>query len=350
MAGQRGAGANEGLMARQAAMQGGANQQNAAGQAATMQANQSLNAMGQLAGIAGQQAQQGIGAQQAAAGIGAQQVGQGQTATGQQAALLGQQANIAGTQVGQQQAGINAAGNLGLGLTAAQQAAQNAQGNFITGANSNATTQAGQQIQSQTSQNVAGSKAGSGLVGGVINGIGSALMADGGQVTGTPAEVSPLKIETPPSDSGSNPLSSLAPALADAAMAQGGNVSMHAHNPNGPKSMIGRHQAGGLPQDHVIPHTMAQGGKVPAMLSPGEKYLSPKAAQEVAEGRKSPMDGKTVPGKAKVKGDSLKNDTVPATLEEGGIVIPRSVLESKNPHEEAAKFVAAHLSKMKAKK
>lgn len=57
MAGQRGANANAGLIARQAAMQGGAIQQQAAGQGALMQAQQQQAAMNAMGGIAGQQVQ-----------------------------------------------------------------------------------------------------------------------------------------------------------------------------------------------------------------------------------------------------------------------------------------------------
>lgn len=100
--------------------------------------------------------------------------------------------------------------------------------------------------------------------------------------------------------------------------------------------------------DAPAPPALARGGKVPvkSMVSPGEIYLNPQEAQEVAQGKKSPMAGEMIPGKAKVKGDSLKNDTVPKTLEQGGVVIPRSVLESKNPHQQAYQFVNAHLAKM----
>lgn len=62
MAGQRGAGANAGLLARQAAQQGAATQQNAAGQAATLQAQQSLGALNQLSGLSTQQVAQQQGA------------------------------------------------------------------------------------------------------------------------------------------------------------------------------------------------------------------------------------------------------------------------------------------------
>jgi hypothetical protein len=91
---------------------------------------------------------------------------------------------------------------------------------------------------------------------------------------------------------------------------------------------------------------MARGGKVPAMVSPGERYLPPSEVDKVAKGQKAPEKaGVKIPGKAKVKGDSLKNDTVPATLEEGGIVLPKSVMESANPHWAAHKFVSAIMAK-----
>ena len=67
MAGQRGAGANAGLIARQAAQQGAGVQQQAAGQAATLGAQQQIAAMGGqqaqqqlMGGLAGNQVQQGL--------------------------------------------------------------------------------------------------------------------------------------------------------------------------------------------------------------------------------------------------------------------------------------------------
>lgn len=62
MAGQRGASSNVGLIAKQAAQQGSAIQQNAAGQAATLQANQSLNALNSAGNMANTQAANQIGA------------------------------------------------------------------------------------------------------------------------------------------------------------------------------------------------------------------------------------------------------------------------------------------------
>ena len=59
MASQRGAGANPGQLATQAAQTGAQTQQNAIGQSATLQAQQQLAAQAQAAGIAGTQINQG---------------------------------------------------------------------------------------------------------------------------------------------------------------------------------------------------------------------------------------------------------------------------------------------------
>jgi hypothetical protein len=102
MAGQRGAGQNVGLMARQAAQQGAATQQQAVGQGATLQANQSLNAIGQAGQMANTQA--GQLTSQANANAASQ--------LGQQSNLLGAQAAYNNAQVGMQ-SNINSA-NAGL--------------------------------------------------------------------------------------------------------------------------------------------------------------------------------------------------------------------------------------------
>jgi len=93
---------------------------------------------------------------------------------------------------------------------------------------------------------------------------------------------------------------------------------------------------------------MAEGGPVQALVSPGEKYLPPQAVNEVAQGKKSPISaGETIPGKPKVSGakNSYANDTVPKTLQEGGIVLPRSVTQSKDPAKAAHAFVSAILAR-----
>jgi hypothetical protein len=73
---------------------------------------------------------------------------------------------------------------------------------------------------------------------------------------------------------------------------------------------------------------LARGGRVSRPLGSlhGEKYA-----------RKM----KPVPGRAKVGGDSERNDTVNAKLSPGEIIIPRSIANHPNAPEMAARFVAA---------
>lgn len=211
MAGQRGAGANAGLIARQAAQQGGALQQNAVGQGAALQAQQALGA-------------------------------------------LGQAGNLATGMVGQQMGQTNA-------NTAAQQAEQQILQNANTAANNAAVgmqsniNQVGGQLAGQTMQ---GQQK---LLGGGLNALGGAA----------------------------------------GLFAQGGAVE--------PQSHFGRFLNG-----------------------------------------KSFKAGGPVPGKAQEKGNSLKNDTVPALLSPGEVVIPRDVMNSKDPAKGAAEFVQAVLAKKRAGK
>jgi len=92
-------------------------------------------------------------------------------------------------------------------------------------------------------------------------------------------------------------------------LAQGGMVPV-----NGPRSMAGRHLTG-----------YANGGAIQ-----GEAYAN---------------QMRPVPGVAAVAGDSKKNDTVPAKLSPGEVIIPRSVMQSADPAANAAKFVAAVMAK-----
>jgi len=93
MAGQRGASANSGLLARQAAQQGANTQQQAVGQGATLQANQSLNALNNMGNIYGTQA-------------GAANQFYGTNVSG----LNNQNANIAGARTAQNEIGSKIAG------------------------------------------------------------------------------------------------------------------------------------------------------------------------------------------------------------------------------------------------
>lgn len=251
MAGQRGASANPALIAREAAQQGAATQQNAVGQAATLQAQQQLAAQQQL-----QQQQQNL------AGLATQQAGQqiqGQnTLTGQN---LNQQQAIMGS-LSQQNA-------TQAGITNTQQAGQNA-------------LNEGNQKEANTILNSIPQAAGSAL----------SLLAGGGEVKNP-------KLGAVGSDHRFPEHAMLPPHLKSiATLYHGDSYKTHSY------------------QEQT---KMAYGGET----SVGEKL----------------KQGGGVPGKAKVKGDSLKNDTVAAKLSPGEVVLPRSVMQSDDPASAAAQFV-----------
>lgn len=247
MAGQRGAGANVGLMARQAAQAGSAAQQQAASQAALLQAQQGLGAMGAAGNLATQQAQQQIGA----------------TRDLTVAQLQQQQ------QLQQANAQLNAA-RAGLAQTTMQ----------------------GQQ----------------GIIGGALSGIGTALMAEGGEVPQQGPKSQFGKFMTSMSEG-------LTPTVQQPPLQQGA-------------SKFGEGLAKAFMLGVQGMGAMADGGSV------GEALKS----------------GGHVPGKASVSGDSLKNDTVHAMLSPGEVVIPRSVMQGKDPVRGAAEFVQAVLAKKRSEK
>lgn len=141
MAGQRGAGANVGLMARQAGQAGGNIQQQAAGQGAVLQANQSLNALGQAGQMANTMAGNQIGQTNAnqQSQLNEQQLLQNANAAynnaqvGMQSNINSANAGLANTQLqGQQKmiGGIMNGAGAAMGKPPAQ-AAQAAQGGLI---------------------------------------------------------------------------------------------------------------------------------------------------------------------------------------------------------------------------
>lgn len=312
MAGQRGAGANAGLLARQAAQIGSGIQQNAAGQAATLQANQSLNAINSAGGLANTQAANQIG--QVNANTSAAQ--------SEQQALLNAQAAVNNAKVGMQSNINNVNGSLiGTGM----QGQQKLIGGLMSGAG-----------------------AAMGAEGGVVR-----HMADGGDASAFSGPQSRFGqfLNSQSSISSPDIGSSQVPADNSDALLKGGKDLG-----TGIKGMINKSKDSGTPMAgeptmSVAPMAAARGGKVPAILSPGEKYLKPEEAREVAQGKANPSQvGKIIPGKPKYKGNNYANDVVPAELEEGGVVIPNSVMQSKDPVRGAADFVRKTLAKKKVKK
>lgn len=280
MAGQRGTNANAGLLARQAAQQGGAIQQNAAGQGASMMAGQQLNALNQLGGIAGQQVGQ-----------------QAQALSGYNAAAQGQQGNIL--------SGLAALNNSRVGM----QSNVNTSNAGIAGQNAAAQGQ---------------------MLGGLMGGAGSAMgLAHGGMVPDAQCYADGGVVD--PSG----------PQSAFGRFSQGFQKSYQpatgtAQAPMfGAGQMIGKGIGKGLSAlfSHSTPATMA-GGPMDTMGMP-----QPIGGDTMYAAQGGPVDGK-VPGKPAVKGDSLKNDKVKAMLSPGEIVIPRSIATGPDAPKRAAEFVA----------
>ena len=292
MAGQRGAAANPALLARQAAMQGGALQQQSAGQAAALQANQSLNAMNQLGGIANTQV--------------ANQIGQ----TNQLPSTA-----------------FNAQNN----LISVMNGYQNAMVVNQSNVNSANAGLASSDIQGQDA-----------VLGGLLGGAGAAAAssgtkkAEGGLIEPQPSPAPQMQQKQQYAGPKSSAVKFLSGNSYKKELPQQFNAwdTTPSGPPVDPKSL----EAPGF----------AKGGKVPAMVSPGERYLPPHEVKEVAKGKKAPLAaGEKIPGTPKYPGNDYRNDVVPKTLDAGGIVIPNKVLQSKDPHKKAAKFVAAVLAKKK---
>jgi hypothetical protein len=215
-----------------------------------------------------------------------------------QAQQAGQAANQAATLRAQQQ--LNTQGQLAqvqgnraqqnLGLYGAAQQGNAQQNSAINSANAiNAGIAAGNQQQAGN------------IVGGIMNGVGAAAglaHANGGMIQPLAAGGA----VQPPMN----------------AFSAAGKGMMTSAPASGPQSNVGRFLAmAGQPTPY------SSGGSV------GSKLKS----------------GGAVPGKAKVSGDSLRNDSVPAMLSPGEIVIPRSVIQSKDAPEKARAFVAAILAR-----
>lgn len=297
MAGQRGAGANVGLMARQASQQGANTQQQAAGQAATMQANQ------QIAGLQGL-----VGAQQAVGNLGSSQVGAQQTGAN---TIAGQQ--IAGTQA-----------NTQANLAQEQQMQNSLQGINSSNVASQASVNAGNVGLAQANQ-----QAKAGIVGGAMNSIGSILSAGGGMV--------PHMAEGGPAPSANGATSSYGQFLNGWTSNQQNNDTPMNFAPTPPSD----------------PYDAKGGGGGGSGGGSGLGAIAGIAALAASKGGVAntggPVKAKAPDQKAVKSGNSYANDKIDARLSEGEIVLPRSVTMSGDPANNAAKFVAQVLAKKRAK-
>lgn len=90
----------------------------------------------------------------------------------------------------------------------------------------------------------------------------------------------------------------------------------------------------------------AKGGEskeIKAMVSPNERYWNPEEVEQIKHGADPMKLGRIFPGKDKVPGkDTIKNDVLPVSLEEGGIVNPLHIEKTKDP-DKARLFVLKSL-------
>jgi hypothetical protein len=297
MAGQRGSGANVGLIARQAGQQGAGIQQNAAGQAAVLRAQQQLAAQGAL------QQQQG---------------------------MLG---NLASQQVGQQANAINMGNN----------AAQNEQQILLNGIN-NQNNSAVNNASQMNSANASVAKENAGMQGKFLGGLGGGLGAaaltafTGGAAAPLIGAAQSLPAFESLGGGGMKFSNTVAAAHGGMIphMVEGGYVPAPTPTPTPPVNGLGSAEASMRKAFHF-----ANGGQVGPSSFAGQ-FLN-----------KAPMDyrsGGMLPGRAVVQGDSPKNDTVPIMGSPGEIMLPRHITQGEDAPEKAKQFVAALLAKQKRKK
>lgn len=306
MAAQRGAGANVGLLARQAAMQGANIQQQAVGQGATMQANQSLNALGQAGTLAGNQVANQVG--QVNANTQAQQSEQSNLLN----ALAGYNATNAGLQ-----SNINSS-NASLANTT-----MNGQQSLIGGTANSLLGGGSQMFKAQ---------------GGEIQHFDDGGMAGGPQSIFAQSLARPVQVQSMPQYGGSP--EGQAPGPGAQALRQSISEIGKPKTPpipggtqtvaGGGDSLVG---GGGSAIEGIAPllAVAAQGGEAHDYRGGGG--VRAKSSNE----------------RAVVHGNDYANDKIPAVLSEGEVVIPRSVMQSKDPSGAAAKFVAAVMQKKKMK-
>jgi hypothetical protein len=301
MAGQRGAGANPALIAREAAQQGAATQQGAVGQAATLQAQQQLAAEG---------------------------------------ALQNNQNNMANLATNQ----VNAVGQAIGGLNTSGQNEQNILQNANTSANNAAVSNQSNLNNVNAGVSEGNQTASNNLLGGLMNGAGSAassLFAKGGVVGGKlktmnlPSHlVGMAKIYHPQhfddggevqANLGSENYTASSPSSAPG---QGSVSAPNEGDPFAPPSSSGGGGGGGGGIMSLAALAAAHGGVIPNM---GTRLKS----------------GGQVPGKPKVGHDAYKNDTVSASLTPGEVVIDLDTLKRNDKLGKMARYVAQNMARKK---
>jgi hypothetical protein len=363
MSGQRGAGANAGLIARQAAQQGAATQQQAVGQGATLQAQQAIAAQGQLANLASIQVGQGATAVQGVnnAQQNEQNILQGAN-TSANNANVAQQSNLNSVNAGVASGNQEQAGNVVSGIGSAASNLPVVGSLFAKGgevgdhhcAGSACTDRAhyahmmadGGPLSVTPASPVAQEGVGPWLNSGNDSSNGPSVAAapnvpqlsnpfqKSSSSGGSPSPASPSSA-TSANNFGASPLSMPSLGSSSGLGSAPGAASLGGAGGAGSAAdlaAVAAYKGGEMKGEHGhVAAFLSDGGPVKAMLSPGERYLDPSEVEAVVKEGKNPLKaGVKVPGKPKVKGDSLKNDIVPADLKEGGVVIPRHIMNKKS--------------------
>lgn len=102
---------------------------------------------------------------------------------------------------------------------------------------------------------------------------------------------------------------------------------------------------GGIVPNYADGGMITNSGQMPSLFQTLQSMEQPK--QMNMGGMTNYKMGGHVSGKAKISGDSPKNDTVPAMLSPGEAVIPRSVMNSEDAPDKARDFIAALLAHQK---
>lgn len=331
MGSQRGAGANAGLIARQAAMQGAGIQQQSAGQAAVLRAQQQIaaqQALQQQQAMMGQMSTQQVAQQQAARNAANSYAGglynSDLNAIGQwNNALVSMKSN-------QNNANADIANTNAMGQ-------QQMFGGFMSGLSGAGATSSMPSMGSMGGGSGGGGEAAGGAAAAAYRGgMVSKGYADGGEVSDD------FNIG---SQFNKGPTYSLMgqPQTSNYSLGLEGDTSFSEPQSFAAKMLAQLDNSQKKPQEQLasIPQGMNPGAA--AMRKGG--YDQGKAIRTLATMGFGASDGGKVPGKPQMGGNDPKNDTVPAMLSPGEIVIPKSITESANAPDKAKLFVEAVLKK-----
>lgn len=201
------------------------------------------------------------------------------------------------------------------------------------------------------------------IVGGLMSGAGAALMAHGGMVHPQHFDMGGMSM----------PVMGAQMASVPAAPSLGANMAPMTPNPEfGPnlgadnfglnplkQPELGESIYGNAPasQDDSGSGAKSQAGKFLSGAgksmnggNPMGELQSMMALGRFKGGSVDMQSGGNVPGNARVSGDAPQNDTVPAMLSPGEVVVPRSIINSEDAPNRAAKFIAAVMAHKSMKK